>query len=256
VSTPRVLPQTRSPRQRPGPWAPGPSPVALGSGLPHTSATQRLARRCPSRQRTHRTPPASRTSTPRARAIVALAPGGRNPAGLARCAMPGGRHAGGGRGRPQPCRSPQSTAEMRGLDPCRVGLGCAAPAGVSDQRRSHPCPQGSGGRRLGLPRARPGQPTSATATGTTTPGHPGDQRDGPGQAMSTRPTTRGTRSTCPRRHRGHGPCVGGLSVGHGPSGAGDPVRPHDRWPCHPSRSRCAHVPGQRRRPGVGSPSTA
>jgi hypothetical protein len=256
VSTPRVLPPTRSPRHRPGPWAPGPSPGALGRGLPHTRATTRLSRRCPRRQRPHRTTPASRPRTPRARARVACAPGGRTPAGLARGARPGGRPAGGGRGRPQPCRSPQRTADMRGRAPCRVGLGGAAPAGGSDQRRSPPGPPGAGGRRRGLPRARPGQPPAAPAPGTTTPGQPGAPRDGPGPAVATRPTTRGTRYTGHRRHRGDGPCMGGRSVGHGHRGAGATVRPPDRWPLPPARSRLAHVPGKRRRPGGVAPSPA
>jgi transposase len=76
-------------------------------------------------------------------------------------------------GRPQPFRSPPSTADMLGLDPFRVFLGWAAPAGFAHHSRQHPCPQGSGGRRLGLPLPRHGQPTSAMATGNTTQDHPG-----------------------------------------------------------------------------------
>ena len=111
-------------------------------------------------------PAASRTSTPSARARVAFAPGGQHPAGLARCARPRGRHEGGCRGRPQPCCDPHRPADRRGLEPFRVCRGRAAPAGCEAQRREHPGPQGAGGRRLGVPRAGPGQPTAAPATGT------------------------------------------------------------------------------------------
>ena len=52
--------------------------------------------------------------------------------------------------------------------------------------------------------------------------------ESPGQALSTRPTTRLTRPTRPRGHRGDGPCAGGLRVGHGPRGPGHTVRPQDR----------------------------
>jgi transposase len=54
-----LLTQTRYPLPWTGHLEPRPSPVALGSGLPDTGATQRLASICPCRDRTHRTPPAS-----------------------------------------------------------------------------------------------------------------------------------------------------------------------------------------------------
>ncbi len=129
---------------------------------------------------------------------------------------------------------------MLGRAPFSGFLGGAAPAGCSAQRRSPPGPQGAGGRRLGLPRSRPGQPSAATATGTTTHGQPGYALDGPGQAVSTRPTTRGHRPTGHRGHRGQCPGVGGLSVGHGPRGSGDTVRPTDRWPWNPRPQTGCH----------------
>jgi hypothetical protein len=66
VSPQSGLAQTRSPRHRPGQWAPRSSPVALGSALSNTGAAPRLARIGPGRQGAHRTPPASRAGTPSA----------------------------------------------------------------------------------------------------------------------------------------------------------------------------------------------
>ena len=47
--SPSLLAATRSPFHRPGPWEPGPPPMALGSRLSNTGTTQRLARRRPGR---------------------------------------------------------------------------------------------------------------------------------------------------------------------------------------------------------------
>jgi len=77
-----------------------PPPVALGSGLAPPGSTHRLSRIYPRRQRTPRTPPASRTGTARARESLAFIPGGRSPAGPAWGAMSRGRAPRGGNGRP------------------------------------------------------------------------------------------------------------------------------------------------------------
>jgi hypothetical protein len=61
----------------------GARPISGGSRKwsAHPGATNRLSRRCPCGDRTHRTPPAARPGTPRARARLAFAPSGRSPAG-------------------------------------------------------------------------------------------------------------------------------------------------------------------------------
>src|SRR5262249_21313435 len=57
----------------------------------HPGATNRLSRRHPICERTHRMPPASRTGTARARASVTVALSGWGPPGLARCSIDCGR---------------------------------------------------------------------------------------------------------------------------------------------------------------------
>jgi hypothetical protein len=86
----------------PGPWAPGPPQMALGSGLPAPGAPPRLARRRPCRPRAPRTPPASRTRTPSARESGAVAAGGRGAPRAPWCPGPCGRSQGDGKRRPVP----------------------------------------------------------------------------------------------------------------------------------------------------------
>ena len=139
-----------------------------------------------------------------------------------------GRHHGLSNWRSHACGSSTSTDDMLGPDALGICLRCATSVGVPHHSRQPPGPTGSGRRRLGLSRPSPGEPTSATATRTTTQHHPGHQLEGPGQALSTRPTTRLTRDTCQRGHRGHGAGAGGLHGGHGQRGAGHTLRPSER----------------------------
>ena len=250
---------TRSPRRGPGPLAPGPSPGARGRGRPDpaqpivchdevravTEPTERLPRLAHARHahvNAWRVPPVVEALQAR------------------RGAMHRGGHEGGRPGGPEPVRYPKSTAEVCGLAPCSGRLRGAAPAGCAAHSRDHPGPPGARGRRLGRSRARQGAPTPPTATRTTAHEHPGPPREGPGPAGHTRPTTRGPRPPGPRGHRRHRACAGGIPVGPGPGGTGHPVRlgrsrrarmPQQRAPRHGS-----HVPRERRRPGVVSPSAA
>jgi hypothetical protein len=112
---------------------------------------------------------------------------------------------------------------------------------------------GSGGRRLGLPLARHGQPPAATATRTTTPNSPGPQREGPRQAVPTRPTPQGTRPTCHCGHGGHGARARGMQVGRSPPGAGHSGSPKDRSPLHPQLSRLPTCIGRGAAPVWGHP---
>ena len=116
-------------------------------------------------------------------------------------AMHRGGHAGGRKWGPEPVRDLQSTDAVFGLEPCRGLLRGAAPAGCNAPSPAHPGPTSSRGRRLGLSRSRQGEPTPPTANRKTAQAHPGHRLVGPGQAMHTLPTTRGTRHTCPRGHR-------------------------------------------------------
>jgi hypothetical protein len=234
---PSLLAPTREPRHRPGHLEPGPPPGALGTALPPTGATPRLASIGVCGARPDRTPPAARPGTARARACLACAPGGRRPAGSAWWALPGGRPQGGSTRRPHPLREPKSPEAMLGLGPCGLCLGCAAPAGGHDHSRADPCPPGSGRRRLGVPLSRQGQATSPTAPRHPPPDAPGHQLASPRQAGPTLPPPCGPRPTGAPRHRRHGPCAGGLPVGHGHPGSRRSVRLQDRVPRPPQRRR-------------------
>jgi hypothetical protein len=166
-------------------WGPGPPAVALCRGLSHAHATQCFSRLRPSSPGAYRTPPTARASTPRARASLAVVPGGRGSAGLARRAMHGGRHPASSPGCPAPVCDPQSTDAMRGLDSRSILLRGATPTGVDDPSRHQPCPTRARRKRLGLSRSRASQPTVATATRTTTPNPPGHPWESASAAVSS-----------------------------------------------------------------------
>jgi hypothetical protein len=171
-----------------------------------------------------------------------------------------GGHDGGRHGGPSPVRDPTSTDAVFGFDPFSVLLRGAAPAGFASPSRAHPGPTGARGRRLGLSFSRQGQPTPPTAARKTAKAHPGHPREGPGQAVPTRPTPRGTRPPGPRGPRRHRACAGGMHGGHGHGGTGHPVRLSwvilARMPQHRATWKGSHGHRERRRPGVVSPSTA
>ena len=94
----------RYPLHRASHLEPGPSQMALGSGLCHTGATQRFPRICARGQRTHGATSASGASTPRTGQSVALTPSSRSPSGPAGGAIHCGRHHGRGTRRPDALR--------------------------------------------------------------------------------------------------------------------------------------------------------
>jgi hypothetical protein len=126
---------------------------------------------------------------------------------------------------------------MYGPDALRIVLRGATPTGGDYQGGQHPGPTRPGRRRLGLPVSRQGQSSLATATGTPPQRDPGPQLEGPSEALSTFPTTRGTRQTPQGGHRGHGPCAGRLHVGHGHGGARQRVRPRRLLIAHTTQKR-------------------
>jgi hypothetical protein len=141
--------------------------------------------------------------------------------------MPRGCHHGGCTRRPHARRSPQTTHAMLGADSRGVCHGGEAPPGFDHENRPSPCPSGPHGGRVGVLRSGERPSPSATATGNTAPNYPGQQLEGPSQTMPTRSPPDGTRETGSPGGRRHGPCIGGLSVGHGPRGGRDLVRPTD-----------------------------
>ena len=85
---------------------------------------------------------------------------------------------------------------------------------------------------------------------------PGHQLESSSAAVHTRSTPHRPRHTRPPRGRGECPGAGGVHVGHGQRSAGDTLRPIDRWPLNSQLRRVSTAHRQRRRPGVGQPSTA
>jgi hypothetical protein len=256
MSSQRRRPPARQPLHGPGHLEPGPSPGALGRGRSAPGATQRLASRWPRGQRPPGTPATSHPRPPRAGPLLAPPPWRRSASGPARWAVPRGRHSRGRTRSPHTRCAPQSTPARLGTAPRGLGHGGAPPPGGADQRRPHPGPSRSRGRRLGLsvPSAR--EPASPTAPGKATAHPPGQPLAGPRQAGPALPTPARTRPTCHPGGRGHGSCVRGPSVGHGPPGPRDTVRPQDGARCNPQRSRLPTCMSRDAAPVLVQPSTA
>jgi hypothetical protein len=168
--------------------------------------------------------------------------------------MPWGRPPGSRPRSPDARRESQSTHEMLGADSLGICHGRTTPAGCHYHRGQAACAAGARRRRRGLPVSGQGQSTSPTPTRNTPQGHPGHPLAGPRAAGQTLSPPDGPRHTCQPGGRGHGPCAGRLSVGHGHTGPRDPVTasPHGEER-HPSLRRLPPGLGRGAAPGGCTP---
>ena len=142
---------------------------------------------------------------------------------------------------------------MFGPDPRGICHWRATPPGFHHPSRPYPGPSCPGRRRLGVAISCESQPASPTATGKTAESHPGHPLAGPSAVVPTLSTPDRSRTTCQPGGRGHGPCAGGVYVGHGSTGCRDTVRPKDRARYNAQLRRFPECIGRDAAPVWGNP---